>query len=355
MTNKKVAILNFPIEKVGGIDTYNRNLTKGLKELGYDVENCLISTNTKRLPDKPKFDKIFGFEQDKWLNELEEYYDGCDILIFSVPCPHLLKGYKSEVWKNVYESITPGKKVLAVMHDKYLPKYYPWFREVAEKHEVKFILPKEAFKNVLMDVKVMKKVIPMPYETKEVDVEKILENKQDILIDANNYKSVKRKHLILDVVTKIPMKIIFYGEHSTLEFFNIKSHKNFNLIEDKGWKTPEEVFKDMLISKISTDFIWYRDINGFTEYVQLESANALCVPISFMSSCPAYGLKTIVIKNILELPNIVEDIKNNFEKYKPMLLENLKLIKRLKCSRIAQNIVDFANESYEVAKIHNWW
>jgi len=350
----KIAILNFPIEKVGGIETYNRNLTKGFNQLGYDVENCLISTNTTRLPTNPKFDKIFGFEKESWLNELKEYYNECDMLIFSVPCPHLLKGYKSETWKNVYD-IDQNKKVLAVMHDKYLPKYYPWFKEVAEKHKVKFILPKEAFKSILLDVKVMKKVIPMPYETKDIDVKKVLKAKQNILIDANNYKSVKRKHLILEVAKNFPMHIIFYGEHSTLEFFNIKSYKNFKYIEDKGWRTPNEVFEDMLKSKIATDFIWYKDISGFTEYIQLESANALCVLISSLPSNPTYGLKTIVLKSVIELPSIAENIKNNFEKYKPMLLANLEVIKKLKPSIIAQRIIDYGNETYEVSKTHSWW
>jgi len=353
----KIGIFNFPIEKVGGIETYNKYLADGLRALGYKVENCFISTNKKKLPDESMFDRVFGFEKEEWLEELSRFFDECAILIFSVPCPHLLKNYRDEKWKEVYNAIHPNKKVLAIIHDKYLPKYYPWFKEVAEKHNIKLVLPKSCFLQVLRHVKTMKKVIPLPYKIKKVEIDKTFSSKANILVDANNYKSVKNKNVVVEIADKIKSycDIIFFGQHNTIEYFQLKKNKNFNFIKDLGWQPNEIVFDTLLKAKISTDFIFYKDLECFTEYIHLESANALAVPIGFLKACPEYKLKIVTVRNSTELLQSAKNIITNFQSYKNLLLENYNALARFDNIKIAQQIVDFACLPFIVSKNHNWW
>jgi hypothetical protein len=124
---KNVALLTFPLSKIGGVTTVRVNVKKGLQDLGYTVLDCQLSSNTKTLPEPDGYDKVLGFMTPAFREEFRKVMSNQDLLIFTHPCPTITKAFSDPCWQDCYKT---GKPNIAIAHDPYLLSNYPWFQEV---------------------------------------------------------------------------------------------------------------------------------------------------------------------------------------------------------------------------------
>lgn len=139
----KIALVNWPINDVGGINTWCINFQKGLRDLGYRIQH-FYATHQQRFacrPDQDQVKKRFTLlagehlsyhpaELKKTIQRLNEF----DLIIFIHASPHPVKGFTSCPhhlnWKQLYAGTQPFKAV--VFHDAKWHKTNPWFVDVAQ-------------------------------------------------------------------------------------------------------------------------------------------------------------------------------------------------------------------------------
>jgi len=338
----KIAFAYFPLTKLGGIITGRANLRKGFEELGHEVDEYFISTNTNRLPDKNDYDaKVLGFEKDEWYKDLKETLESYDLVIYYQCCPHKTKAYDKETWKKCYDINT---KKMAVIHDLYYNKYYQWFSEIPSKYKVKIFGGQKRFIDSLKGLKAMKRVILNPY--KKEDSGLYDEIKENIVVDHNNNKESKGKKTLIDQAKLIPYPIYFFGSQDTVDYYNIyKPHPNFSLIKDMGWGDIKTIAEYLKKAKVFTDLNKSNGTNHFMDYTINEAINYGAVPITVKELCPAHGFQSVVTTRANLYKTIIEVIKN-FKNYKDLREFNLKSLEKLEPKVIAKEILEYNEEDY---------
>jgi len=220
----KIALNLFWIEQVGGILTYHKNLSSGLQELGHSVDSFFISLNKKKLQQKynsrgfifEDFKSVLGFEQDQWIDEYKKTMENYDVVIFTIQCP-TLKSHVTERWAQCY-NISP--KIISVFHDPYLKSRYPWIRGVFDNiskyvcvQEKSYIVVRNSFG--LTKPKGTVELIRHPMDLSDMGVYK--EQKENLIMTAQQFKSWKRVHLFIKAIPEIKkqfpeLQIEVYGD-----------------------------------------------------------------------------------------------------------------------------------------------
>jgi len=242
----KIALNLFWIEQVGGILTYHKNLKSGLRHFGHNVDDYFISLNKKKLQKKynsrgyiyTDFTDILGFEQDSWINNYKDIMDEYDIVIFTLPCPTLRSG-ASNKWIECYNI---SSKIISVFHDPYLNSRYPWIRSVYDNiskfvcvQEKSYITVRNSFG--LNPPNGIVELIRHPMDLSDMGTYK--EEKDDLIMTAQQFKSWKRVHLFIraipDIRKQFPnLQIEVYG--GGIEMSKMSGKKRSEKYKDeKGW------------------------------------------------------------------------------------------------------------------------
>lgn len=145
---KKIAVITWLINDIGGITTWTDNFIKGCKTLGHNVQmfystgqRSLSCHPTERVFRSPKFhlipSKHLPFRKDMIEDSIKELNE-FDIIVFSNPCPHKTKAHMKTDnpygWKRFYEEVTASK--VAVFHDSQWFKHKAWIKEVVDDIDV---------------------------------------------------------------------------------------------------------------------------------------------------------------------------------------------------------------------------
>ena len=337
----RIAHVCFPLERVGGIRTYMDELNKAFLKLGHKVDEYYITTNKLKKPEPNKntfnISNILGFEKFYWLDELKKTLNDYDMLLFQNPCPHLLKNYRRSDWMKVYENLD-SDKIIAVIHDPYLEKYYPWFRPLAEKFNIKLLSPQTKSYEATKHIKTMNKIILLPY-SKKCNVKPI---KEPIIVDANNFKSIKHKDLIFNYSEFKKYKIYEFGDLSTLEarqFMKVaEENKDFNIIV-KGWVDRSYILGVLKRAMFGLDFSRFKNVSCSMNYTILEYVDYYVMPVTIFPLDKRYNIKSISPDRLVYDKEIIQ--------------HNKKQLDRLNPKEIALKIIDYLKEPYEKPK--SWW
>ncbi len=347
-----ICMLGFPLGKVGGVLTFVENIKLGFEILGHNVDCYAITTNKKKKPDNNDygFENVLGFENEEWFNEYKNVVSRYDTIIFIHQSPHLLKSYNRENWKKCYEIIS-GKNVLAWVHDAYYEKYYPWFNDIPLKYNVKIVCPYSHMYNSIKNLRAMKVKIDNPFYIENSGL--YSEEKENIIVDHNNWKSVKHKELLLEYCDKIESKIISFGDENSFDFRKIKEHKNFNLIIHKGWQNKNVIYKYLKRAKVFTDFFKLSKCRYVWDYTITEAIAYGCIPV--MQSFPDKKINYFKINSYSEIPCIINSLCKSFKEKDDIRLENLEIIKNITPVKIVKQIIEYINLPYKETKSHTWW
>jgi glycosyltransferase involved in cell wall biosynthesis len=347
----KVTFLMFPIEKVGGIITWEKNLDKGFKALGYETEHLYLSTNKKILPEKVDecgfiFEKpnIYGFEKGDWLLNLKSRLSDTDYIIFSHTCPHLTKAYNSTAWVKVFEIVEELQKpYLTVSHDMYVDKFYPWFVDlILKRFKVKVVAVQTKTELTFKDKPCMLKTIPFPFER----TGEIIKDKEKIILDPSNFKSCKHKEITLSLSDIA--KVVFFGDG--IERHKLEKLPEWKKIEWYGWGTEEQLISFYKRAKILADFSYFGEGIPNTDYVMLEGANWGCILVTQTLPCPKYNLKVIKIDKF-SLKKTILSILNDEMDVCDLVEHNFEALNSLKPKPIAQQYIDFLKADFESHKV----
>jgi hypothetical protein len=145
----KIALIHWPINNIGGILTWIREISNGFKALGHEVEVvCPIDHHPKKrqilTDDYAKgvpACNMYPIVTETELSRTMFHLNGFDLVIFCHPSPHPTKDQLSHVagglrWMDIYRRLTVPR--LVVFHDNNWEKTNGWFVQV--KEYVPFIL-----------------------------------------------------------------------------------------------------------------------------------------------------------------------------------------------------------------------
>jgi len=342
----KIVFLAFPLSKLGGVKTAINSLEIGFKKLGIYYENYFISLNKKKLPELNKEWgwKVLGFEKKEWLDNYFRIVNKFDLVIWAVACPHELKNYHETTWKKLF-NIKP--KQLAIIHDPYYERYYKWYSEIPSKYNIKLICPASHMLDGIKRLKAMKRIIPNPFCTSRKGLFNNI--KEDLIVDANNWKLARRKVELIKIADKVEGKIISFGDETLLPFYLAKKEKNFNLVTHKGWASRKEVLSTLEKAKISTDLIG--GVNTIMDYTILEGISKGCVPLTLVPfGKPHNKYFKGVVSNKNTLAKDINNILKNFEAYNDLRFNNLSNLRVLCPLKIAKEYLKYAEEKYEITR-----
>jgi len=344
----KIVFLAFPLGKLGGIKTAQKYLEIGFRQLGVYYENYFISLNKKKLPelDKSWGWKVLGFEKKEWLDNYFRVVNKFDLVIWTVACPHELKNYHDTEWKKLFD-IKP--KQLAIIHDPYYEKYYRWYSEIPSKYNIRIICPAQHMLDGIKRLEAMKKIIPNAFCICEHNKGLFNNVKENIVVDANNWKLARRKVELIKVADKIKGEIISFGDQTQLPFYLAKKEKNFNLVIHKGWSSREEILKTLEKAKVSTDLIG--GVDTIMDYTILEAISKGAVPLTLVPFGKPYNkFFKGVVSSKYTLAKDINNILKNFEKFNDLRINNLNNLDVLKPAKIAEEYLKYSEEKYEVTR-----
>lgn len=139
----KIKLVHWPINNIGGILTWIREVKWGFQQFGHEVEVVCPADYHPR-PEtmaKDSYDKgvpacnVWPIVSDTELNKTMAMLNSADFVLFCHPSPHPTKDQRRKVadglrWKQVYERLTVPR--LVVFHDNNWQKTNAWFADVSE-------------------------------------------------------------------------------------------------------------------------------------------------------------------------------------------------------------------------------
>ncbi len=143
MKTAKIAIVSFPLNDVGGIDSWCINIITGFRRLGHTVQlyHATPKTRYKCDPEKPYQTKRYtvlpglhlGY-RDELLDDNIEALNQYDLVIFLHPAPHPTSENMNYPdiynWKELYKRVHCRK--LMIFHDALWEKTNDWIDGVAD-------------------------------------------------------------------------------------------------------------------------------------------------------------------------------------------------------------------------------
>lgn len=366
---KKVAILLFPISKIGGIWTVHVELKKAYEKLGYDVEDYFLTMNKKVL-NSPKNqhtgehfcgnDTLGAYSDehiDLTLKELNKY----DVLVFTHPCPSETAFKEMDKWKRIYREAR-GKKVV-VWHDPFWTKYYPWIEEEMKHIDVIACIQSKAYNSLTK--KMQKKAFICNHPLSLEDMGDYTNKKKDMLMSPHQFKTWKHIDKLVEVVpeliTKIPkLKINIYNKG--IEYYKMSGvkrsdryYRNGKWIWDeaiaagmkyKGNVTDETLIKDFKKHKICVDL----SVGELGSIKGKQGEDYRSVNYSLIESMKYGGLQVVRFNSILEPifnednflvvddDNLLESLVENIQRgYKDFDTKKMKKMREKNREVLAEN------------------
>lgn len=353
----RIGLITFDISKIGGIETYRRNITYGLEKLGHEPINVFV-TNTKTKPNIEGYDVVLGYITDDLLKEYKKYMEDMDALIFIHPNPHNTKSFSSDKWKECYIE----KPTLVCLHDVFLLDYNRPILGMLDKINCFIsVQPKSSY----LIKQFTNQVIETGHPIDLTDAGLYDEYKEDLVILPNQFRSWKHNDIFVRSVPYIDSNIKKEVYSSGIEYHKMSGKKRnpaygniWDVAIDKGMiykghvnnEEKELAFKrSKCVVNMATfeNYNKYKDkIFGAIDYTQFESMKYGSIPIGRRINIDS-GLVTednilVVNESDIErsLASNINDVVNNWDSYKDMRMRNLELLKKYDATKVVNKMLN---------------
>ncbi len=255
----KVAIVNWPINDVGGINTYCENMIAGFRTLGgYEVDLIHATPQLKynnakhgervNQTTKRRFTILEGYHfsyNDQHVTEAVDALNTYDLVIFLHPSPHPTKAVKEHPchlnWQALYNELTVPD--LVIFHDANWAKTNSWFADVADRVDAALGAQHIFFPSIEQ----YPANCPKTWEYFPLNLEQMLsdsaeEDKVEQGILATQWLKWKNHHKFLPVMPQIKYPIMVFG--SGMEYHNLAKTPEFAEAFNIDYTTDKEYNPD---------------------------------------------------------------------------------------------------------------
>ena len=239
----KIAIVNWPINDVGGINTYCENLIKGLRNLDHDPHLYHLTPQGKYAEathggavtpaTKRRFTILPGvhlsYADTTCASCTDDYLNKYDLVIFLHPGPHPTKAVKANKyhlnWMRIYKELKVPN--LVIFHDANWRKTNAWFEDVSDCVDAA-LAAQHIFLPSVVDYPSVgpKKWEYFPLDIDAFDKYSKFKSRQPFGILATQWLKWKNHHKFLPHMPdiRIPMRVFGAG----MEYHNLAKQQVFN-------------------------------------------------------------------------------------------------------------------------------
>jgi hypothetical protein len=364
--NKKIAIINFPINDVGGINTYGEALFNGFernlqtvhfyhltpsKNYGCDPKEKIVKTRYSIIPGNHL---SYNAENLKRTLEILNAYD---VLIFLHASPHPTKenlGKKDiENWKLLYKNTTPKKVV--IFHDAMWERTNKWFEDVANDFDLLVSAQKKFHDSALAYPGQMEKYwdyFPFDIQKTKVDAKTDLKNPFGIV--ATQWLGWKNHEKFLPMLPQVQIPIKFYsngieycnlrangilGQYINKDYSKGEVYDNESIHNFYGFILHEKLVEQYAKSLFSIDL----STRGYVNYTHCEPL--LFKSISFMERRVFEDKDNTIPEEFLQIYDLL---------YLPDVINEYKIpTKQIEAVKKAKKAYEWATEKYDNRRVCN--
>ena len=396
----KILMTLYQIQDYGGIINHVEFLAKGLKELGHEVDLCMLvpkhQIKERFKPIGGMFEKVgtgYSHHQAKgwpnirkypYLNDRvrQRFRENCskyDAVLWHIPVPTLNKDNKGvSEWVELYDN---GSKNIAIIHDGNLPKLYPhlllvskWFHSAVCVHESAF--------HSAVDLDMYRKMIVNPFDLSSMVTELDWERREgfaaiqvfkawkrvDTLIRAIPYIDEYDSNPLRKVTKCIGGAGIEYRYMTSKEkckpkYFDTDGNKIWDValangMEYVGTIPNSHVLEILKDRKLQIDPSWSKKYSEYGAHFNRTTVEAM-----IMGAVPVatdLGMKNSQIfyggENFIEVPHtaapeefaeIINDGMNQRSTWESIRENNSVLLEQFEMKAVAQEYIDLIIASHE--------
>lgn len=276
---KNIALVFFPINDVGGIITWNKEVMKGFERIGikcmyfYATPGNKYSCDPDQEIKKERYTQLPGYHLSYNAQNVKdsiEILNQFDAIIFTKSSPHPTKDnlkYKDiQNWQLLYSKTKPPKVV--VFHDALWQKTNPWAAEVAEYVDICIAAQKKFIHCVnAYPVDCEKYWDFFPIDFVSIDKIDLSRKAYKFGMVATQWLKWKNHHKFLPMLPDIRIPIYLFG--AGMEWHYLKKSEAYLQGIGKDWKmTPEGADRE-------DDVIWHNPESkhvmwGHVKYEELQ-------------------------------------------------------------------------------------
>lgn len=389
----KILMTLYQIQDYGGIINHVEFLAKGLKELGHEVDFCMLVPK-HQIKERFKlmeafYEKVgtgYSHHQAKgwanlrkipYLNDRvrQRFREKCskyDAVLWHIPVPTLNKDNKGvDEWVELYNN---GTKNIAIIHDGNLPKLYPhlllvskWFHGAVCVHESAF--------HSAVNLDIPRKMIVNPFDLSNTVTEIDWERREGFAA-IQVFKAWKRVDTLIRAipyideydsnplrkVTKciggagIEYRYMTSKEKCKPQYFDTDGNKIWDValangMEYVGTIPNSHVLEILKDRKLQIDPSWSKKYSEYGAHFNRTTVEAM-----MMGAVPVatdLGMKNSEIfyggENFIEVPHtatpkefagIINDGMNNRYQWESIRANNISLLKMFEMKTVAQEYID---------------
>ena len=381
----------FQIQDYGGIINHAEYLTKGLKELGHEVDFCMLvpkSAVSNRAPIRGrdgdyksleggtgyKFHQARGWKgipkipyvSNQARKLFKEKCSKYDAVLWHIPVPTLNKdNTEITAWLDLYDH---GSKNIAIIHDGNLPKLYPHLISVSEYFHAAVCVHESAY-NSAKYLNIPRKLILNPFKI-HGDFGYDFDKRSGALA-IQIFKAWKRVDTLVRAVPFIKETVVVGGAGIEYRYMTSKDKckpKYFDSNGNRIWVVAldhgmiyrgvvpnEEVLKLLGETKLQIDPSFSKKYSDYGAHFNRTTVEAMikgAVPVA-----TDLGMKNSQIfksgKNYIEIPHtatpeefgdIVNEGLTNKEQWETIRHNNLGLLNKFDMRNVAQEYVDIVTQ-----------
>jgi len=381
----------FQIQDYGGIINHAEYLTKGLKELGHEVDFCMLvpkSAVSNRAPIRGrdgdyksleggtgyKFHQARGWKgipkipyvSNQARKLFKEKCSKYDAVLWHIPVPTLNKdNTEITAWLDLYDH---GSKNIAIIHDGNLPKLYPHLISVSEYFHAAVCVHESAY-NSAKYLNIPRKLILNPFKI-HGDFGYDFDKRSGALA-IQIFKAWKRVDTLVRAVPFIKETVVVGGAGIEYRYMTSKDKckpKYFDSNGNRIWVVAldhgmiyrgvvpnEEVLKLLGETKLQIDPSFSKKYSDYGAHFNRTTVEAMikgAVPVA-----TDLGMKNSQIfksgENYIEIPHtatpeefgdIVNEGLTNKEQWETIRHNNLGLLNKFDMRNVAQEYVDIVTQ-----------
>ena len=381
----------FQIQDYGGIINHAEYLTKGLKELGHEVDFCMLVPKgavSNRLPMRGRQDGYksleggtgYKFHQARGWKGVpkipyvskqarESFKDRCskyDAVLWHIPVPTLNKdNTEITAWLDLYDH---GSKNIAIIHDGNLPKLYPHLISVSKYFHAAVCVHESAY-NSAKYLDIPRKLILNPFKI-HGDFGLNFDKRSGALA-IQIFKAWKRVDTLVRAVPFIQEPVVVGGAGIEYRYMTSKDKckpKYFDAQGNRIWEVAlsngmsyhgvvpnEEVLRLLGETKLQIDPSFSKKYSGYGAHFNRTTVEAMIKGAVPMAT--DLGMKDSQIfksgQNYIEIPHtatpeefgdIVNESLTNKQQWETMRHNNLGVLNKFDMRNVAQEYADIVTQ-----------
>jgi len=362
-----IAVTMYGINNMGGVPPYARAMAEGFRALGENADLLYISQRKKKVPGATK---TFGGVEFEVIDLDEEYkrkMDKYDLVIHTIPCPHVgvarhkitkknYKRYRNEVnWMDMYDIDSP---IYSVIHDSYYEKFYPWYDWVLDKVDAHICIHENSWLYARR-MPVKRFLTPMPIDLDDMIHKYDSSSRERMAVSFNYFKPWKHVDQLVRIVPelqKADVKVELFGSGYT--YYHMR---NPELAPKKGYGT---IWPDAMASDNFTYHDWQHDPNFKRDWylksmvtidlsdskwwqknvtrVMMEGMKYGSIPIVREANKSMFYNEDnmVIVPKGMDLTKAIVNIIEDEDKRKEIATRNFNAVKRHDKKRVAEDILN---------------